>query len=364
MIDFTNCKKSMDHYSGANGSKIGVIYEGDRYMLKFPTAGKLNKDMHYTNGCISEYLACHIYNSIGVDVQETELGIFRKPNGGIWGVVACKDFTDPAHGIMFQDFGSIKNSIIDSEHHGYGTDLDEILQTIDEQQYIDPDTLRERFWDMYVVDEFIGNPDRHNGNWGFLCDYQRGTYSLAPVYDCGSSLLPQAGEDHIQDMLHSKSEINIRIYERITSAICMNGKRINYATFNQLHMQDYPDYGRALARIESRINMEKIGEIIDNTPVISDLHKEFYKTLLTERKQQLLDKATTKAMAFGQIGCVPIDKSRIPGAHCYETDMLHSVQEQGVIPVRHKTLEERIAEAGKEMNYSIETNREPDGLEI
>lgn len=165
MIDFTVCKRSMDHYSGANGSKLGVVYNGERYMLKFPAPGKINKDMHYTNGCVSEYLACHIYESIGVDVQKkTELGVFQKADGIIREVVACKDFSDPAHGIVFQDFGSIKNSIIDSEQHGYGTDLEEILQTIDEQQYMDPDTLRERFWDMYVVDELIGNPDRHNGN--------------------------------------------------------------------------------------------------------------------------------------------------------------------------------------------------------
>ncbi|MFR5091059.1 MAG: hypothetical protein ACLTDR_02660 [Adlercreutzia equolifaciens] len=28
--------------------------------------------------------------------------------------------------------------------------------------------VRERFWDMFVVDAFIKNPDRNNGNWGAL----------------------------------------------------------------------------------------------------------------------------------------------------------------------------------------------------
>lgn len=327
MIDFTHCKRSMDHYAGANGSKIGVIYDGERYMLKFPTQGKLNQNMHYTNGCISEYLACHIYKSIGIDVQQTEIGIFQKSDGTFREVVACKDFSDPTHGVILQDFGSIKNSVIDSEHHGYGTDLNDILKTIDMQQYIDPDTLRERFWDMFVADELIGNPDRHNGNWGFLCDYQSHTYSLAPVYDCGSSLLPQAGENHIQGMLQSKSEINIRIYERITSAIYLNGKRINYASFNQLHMQDYPDYGRALARLEPKINMVEIGKIIDDTPTISDLQKEFYKTLITERKQQLLDKAALRALELEQVPeCISLDDRRIPGAHNYEIPRAQDTQ--------------------------------------
>lgn len=142
-----------------------------------------------------------------------------------------------------------------------------------------------------------------------------------PVYDCGSSLLPQAGEDHIKEMLRSKSEINIRIYERITSAICLHGKRINYALFNRLHMQNYPDYGRALARLEPRINMVEIGEIIDKTPNISDLQKEFYKTLITERKQQLLDKAAAKAFDLEQVqDCICLDDRRIPGARNYEIE--------------------------------------------
>ncbi len=61
-----------------------------------------------------------------------------------------------------------KNTIIDSEHNGYGTELTDILMAMDEQQAIDPDALKKRFWDMFIVDALIGNWDRHNGNWGFL----------------------------------------------------------------------------------------------------------------------------------------------------------------------------------------------------
>ena len=30
--------------------------------------------------------------------------------------------------------------------------------------------VTERFWDMFVVDAFIKNPNRNNGNWGLLLD--------------------------------------------------------------------------------------------------------------------------------------------------------------------------------------------------
>ena len=42
--------------------------------------------------------------------------------------------------------------------------------------------MLERFWDMFVVDAFIKNPGRSNGNWGVLMDASF-SYELAPVYD-------------------------------------------------------------------------------------------------------------------------------------------------------------------------------------
>lgn len=39
MIDFTNLPVRNKAYAGANGSKISVIYNGEQYMLKFPSLG-------------------------------------------------------------------------------------------------------------------------------------------------------------------------------------------------------------------------------------------------------------------------------------------------------------------------------------
>ena len=36
MIDFTNMPHRNKTYSGANGSKISVVYNNELYMLKFP----------------------------------------------------------------------------------------------------------------------------------------------------------------------------------------------------------------------------------------------------------------------------------------------------------------------------------------
>jgi hypothetical protein len=72
MIDFTSCEvNKFRAYGGANGNKINILYEGSSYMLKFPPAPSRNKAMSYTNGCISEYLACHVFASLGFKTQET-----------------------------------------------------------------------------------------------------------------------------------------------------------------------------------------------------------------------------------------------------------------------------------------------------
>ena len=288
VIDFTDLKKRKKTYAGANGNKISVIYEGEQYMLKFPPQAKLNKGMSYSNSCFSEYLGCQIYESIGIPVQKTLMGVYTV-KGKQKIVVACGDFTEP--GISLQDFASLKNSMIDSERKGYGTEPIDILQTIDEQTLVDRDSLLERFWDMFIVDAFIGNWDRHNGNWGFLYDDRTDEITLAPVYDCGSCLYPQADEKIMKAVLSDPGERNHRIYNIPLSAIMQEGKKIKY--FDYISSLQNEDCNRALKRIVPRIDMEKIKDIIDYTPFISDLQKEFYLMMLTERKEHILDFSLT-----------------------------------------------------------------------
>lgn len=284
VIDFTDLKKRKKIYAGANGNKISVIYEGEQYMLKFPPQAKLNKGMSYSNSCFSEYLGCQIYESIGIPVQKTLMGVYTV-KGKQKIVVACGDFTEP--GVSLQDFASLKNRMIDSERQGYGTELIDILQTIDEQTLVDRDSLLERFWDMFIVDAFIGNWNRHNGNWGFLYDDRTDEMTLAPVYDCGSCLYPQADKKIMEAVLSAPGERNHRIYNIPLSAIMQEGKKIKY--FDYISSMQNEDCNRALKRIVPRIDMGKIKGIIDYTPFISDLQKDFYLTMLIERKKRILD---------------------------------------------------------------------------
>ena len=283
-IDFTDMQRRNKAYAGANGKKISVLYDGEQYMLKFPSMAKKNPNMSYSNSCFSEYLGCRIFEIAGIPVQKTLLGTFTV-NGTEKIVVACGDFTRP--GIVLQDFASLKNQIIDSERNGYGTELPDILHTITAQTAMDAAQLLDRFWDMFIVDALIGNWDRHNGNWGFLYNTTSDTVELAPVYDCGSCLYPQADDEIMRSVLANKSDRDYRIYEIPTSAITLEGKKIRYFDF----ISSLRDEGcnRALRRIVPRIDMDKIGKLIYDTPFLSDLQQQFFLTMLAERKAKILD---------------------------------------------------------------------------
>lgn len=288
-IDFSHCKRNLNVYGGGNGSKIGIIYNNADYMLKFPQNIKDNKRAikgEYSNNCINEYISCHIFQALGFEVQETILGTY---NDKI--VVACKDFRE--QGYEFSDFASLKNSVIDINSNGYETELDDILQTFEKQKQfpqISSSALKTHFWQMFVVDCFLGNFDRHNGNWGFLVNKNLADVKIAPIFDCASCLFPQANNDKTFELGLKDSETIVnRLYLYPNSAIKQNGIKLN--VYNFLTQTDNADYLNALKEIASRIDIKAIDSIINQTPYISDLNKVFLSTMLRDRQEKILQKA-------------------------------------------------------------------------
>lgn len=162
---------------GKNGGKICIIYNDEEYMLKFSTPKDGTLEHIYLNSCISEHIACQIIKTLGLKVQDTILGKYNTPSGEKI-VVACKDFT--SYGKVFKQFAELKNSQIETSKNGYGTEIQEVLETIEGQQVYD---VKEFFWNMFIADSLVGNFDRHNENWGFLIDEKSQTIEIAPLVD-------------------------------------------------------------------------------------------------------------------------------------------------------------------------------------
>lgn len=214
----------------------------------------------------------------GIEAQEIILGIYTYK--GINRIAAaCKDFA--GGGSFLQGFASLKNQIIDSGSNKLGTELEDILEAIEKQAFLDPAMLTSHFWKMLAVDVFVGDWDRHNGNWDFLYNEEKDELKLAPIFGCGSCLFPQADEETLKLCLKNEREFKSRIYDFPTSSIKLSGRRINYYSFIKSHA--YKGRDEAFARMKGKTNLAKINELIDDLPCITDARKTFLKKNLKAR---------------------------------------------------------------------------------
>ena len=250
-------------------------------MIKFPSYAKDNKDMHYTNGCLNEHLASSIYRTLGIETQDTILGLYNGKE-----VVACKDFCDTGDRII--NFGMIKNQCIDSVHGGFGTELNSVLEAIETQQLYDPIELKQHFWRMFAADALLGNFDRHNGNWGVVVNEINHSVRIAPVYDNGSCLYPQLLDAQMQKIMQDKTEMENRIYVFPNSALKENDKKINYLDFLS-HTRD-KDCLNALMYVWNHYDKNKVFDILSETEM-SETKKVFYGIMIKNRGEKILEKA-------------------------------------------------------------------------
>ena len=87
--------------------------------------------------------------------------------------------------------------------------------------------------------------------------------------------------------LEDPAELELRIFERPLSGIKENGQKIQYFKF--ISSLKNPDCNKALKRIVPRINMNQIYGLIETPPFLSELQRNFYRTMLRARKERILD---------------------------------------------------------------------------
>jgi len=274
MRDYSKYKKTPVMFSGAE-KKFEIIIDGHRYIVKF----QKNSEVGLTYNYVSEYLGSHIFQSVGIPVQETFLGIYDGKN-----VVVMKNFLEPEDALVA--FNGVGESSLERDKELYQYTYEDITAMLTENMKSTNVTETiERFWDMFIVDALIGNFDRHGGNWGFI--KRDNKYRIAPVYDNGSSLYPKLNTDEkIAEVLASQEEIDKRIYQFPTSHIKVKNRKSSY--FEVVSSLQFEACNDALKRIVPRIDLERINKIIDEIEEISELRKQFYKTMLQQRYEKIL----------------------------------------------------------------------------
>lgn len=289
IVDFSNCKRAHASFGGTD-RKFGVVYNGEIYMLKFSENHAKRHDIStsYVNNAISEYVSSHIAQSTGLSVHETVLGTYNDEV-----VVGCKDFRG-SNNISNIEFSEYVRAKYDSREVKRFIRLDQIYSTLQDPANDIPLSLQkasiERYWDTFVIDALVGNFDRHMGNWGYLSENNR--LRLAPIYDFGSTLFPQLSDQGTLEISSSEYELLKRCLVFPSPSLVITDEKVGKVGYYDMLASNYdPNCTAAVLRMVPRINIEKVCQIIDETPFITDVRKEFYKIILKTRKNLLLNRA-------------------------------------------------------------------------
>ena len=303
LYDFTGYPESNIDYGGNSGLKLGILMDGEPWMIKFPksTIGFRNVEISYTTSPLSEYIGSQVYGLLKIPVHRTRLGIYKNKV-----VVACKDILkDKARLIEFRELRNRYSPemeeyfITSQESNARGIKL----KTIETLFCLNPamkdvDGLEEHFWNMFIVDTLIGNSDRNNGNWGVLVE--NGNKKIAPVYDNGNAFRNKASDEQLLKTLQNVEAMRDSAY-RIQGCFFEKdtGKPLNP---NQYILKaENPKCNQALERIISRIDLQIVKEMIAEIPeewkehkIISPIQREYYFRVMKMRYEEVFLPALEK----------------------------------------------------------------------
>ena len=287
-MNFNNhiTKTLLNEYAGSEKKKTVIMDDGHKYLLKFPDPTReVGRELSYINNALSEHIACSIYNIIGIQAQKTILGEYTDDNGKVKIACACQDIRKTDE--KMYEINKLELSSLDNTHARKLSleYMDEVFEKMDD--IIPKEQLSDFYYKMLVVDAFIGNTDRHNGNWAIL-ESQSGI-RIAPVYDCGSSLAPLVDEKYVS------ADAGIQ-YAMNTSSVLVDakGKKIKYCEFFKSDLN--PRVQQALREVIPNIDLNKIDKLILQEQYLSLKRKEFYTSFLHTTYEKILIPAIEKCM--------------------------------------------------------------------
>ena len=292
LVNFNDYRQNQRMYGGTAGRKMGITYGGKEYLLKFP--GNLkekqmkNINLSYSNSPLCEYIGSKIYELVGLPVHNTILGVRNEKI-----VVACEDFLED--GDKLYEFDKIKVTFephfLDSngnETNGVGVDLYEIIMTLQEHPFLqDVSGVAEHFWNMFVMDALIGNTDRNNSNWGIILR-KDGSKELAPVYDNGNCLNSKWDDEKMQIVMNDAAKMEAEAYKARRCVYELQGKRIN--PYYIMESMEYQGCSDAVRRLVPEIDrcMAKIRIMIEEIPILSEVQKRFFTSIIEYRYEKVL----------------------------------------------------------------------------
>lgn len=287
--DFSDQTLKVSMYGGAPGERT-MDYHGHRYMVKF---GCCPDRTGHADCPVSEFIGSKVFAAADIPTQHVLLGTYRgRP------LVACRDFMeglDPSWRLVH--FRQLAIGMPgESGRSKARPDWEFVRHVLTDSPDLAP--IRQAAWDrfrrMICVDALIGNDGRLSDDWGYIADGGANIVALAPVYDCGPSLMPHLSEDEMRARLDDPALMRQANIDSPAMAMNVRGKRRKYGYF--LVSDAARDIRAALPGLWDSLRDENLDRIIAGTPGIDDLHRDFYRTTLHTRKEYILRPALDLAL--------------------------------------------------------------------
>lgn len=247
---------------------------GKEYFLKRSVKSSKNLILDGENFLINEYISSKIFESLNIECEKVFL---YKIGDEI--VLCIQNFLEKNEKLI--KFYEIKNDILSRERVGYGTELNDILYVINEQNLVDKVDFLSHFWKMFIVDALIGNFDRNIGKFGIIKNEITGKYRISPIFENNTTLFPQTN--------FYKKDLEEIFYKHLNSSFKQNNKQINYYEF--FKKVNDKNCKNELKNIRLILDMEKIYKIIDEIKIISNQRKELLKNILKLRYENIIRNA-------------------------------------------------------------------------
>ena len=275
IIDVTNAPSSGRVYGGSDTQKLGLRTHGANWMFKFPSK---------SHRAAAEVFGAEVYDILGFPVQETYLARYGKTSG-----VICKDFC--RKGDILQPIESYMTTFLPKNlpdwrarlAHGRMELETTLLLFREHPAFRRWPEVRERFWDIFLIDALIGNTQRMPSDWGIL-QHADGALKLAPIYDNGAALSPLPSEDDMEDMMMDVNKLyDYAVVQWECSFLDKNGAPIRPFKFlennadERLQKEFFWLFPKLSQKAEEIINLPM------EISVFTDTEKTFYQNVLSAR---------------------------------------------------------------------------------
>lgn len=174
LMDITNWKDDIFSDYGGYTRKCGKISpDGTRWMLKFE---KRHSFKSSPLNLFNQHINSEILRLCGFPAQETFLGICND-----FLVLCCKNFVPKDSKLV--TFDVFLRTLYNSYELTEIVDLDQFECVLQENELLRPyrNDITKSFWNMVVLDIFLGNLERTISDFGYIIS--KDSVSPAPLYD-------------------------------------------------------------------------------------------------------------------------------------------------------------------------------------